>query len=365
MVAGAHPTRGDPAPARRASATIDARMRSLLTILVAALALSAAPAQAQTPAVTYAYDHCADSGGASVVQVVGAPCAEAEALAAQVAAAPSAGVAGVLLAAGWTPLRARATSRGRYDVVAVRGSAALRIRRRGPVPDLDGWEAGRELLFARGRLVPGGRPPDGAVLCTSAFLVRLAGGTFGGLSAAHCGGVRSDHTVHRRNAARRRPPQAGIILGRVQRILMRSQPLDALAVPIPSGANRSRVPVVDRGVSRPPWRVAGLARPLDGRAICFSGRTSGIDQCGQIAGRRARGAEALLSAFSGRLLRCTTLRARPGDSGGPVYTAPRADGTVRAVGIVAVVVGDAARMCFTPLGPVLRGLNAQLVGASG
>jgi hypothetical protein len=48
-----------------------------------------------------------------------------------------------------------------------------------------------------------------------------------------------------------------------------------------------------------------------------------------------------------------------------VYTAPRADGTVRAVGIVTLVVGETERMCFTPLAPVLDGLGAQLVTGSG
>ena len=79
----------------------------------------------------------------------------------------------------------------------------------------------------------------------------------------------------------------------------------------------------------------------------------------RIRGSGARRAERLLSAFAGVVVRCTTIRAREGDSGGPVYTAPRADGSVSAVGIVTLVVGSAARMCFTPLGPVLDGLNAR------
>jgi len=340
-------------------------MRAAPLLIVAVLALFAAPAQAQSGIDSYRYTACAATGGTSLVEVVAAPCAEAQAVATQVATFPVAGEASALTALGWTPLRARSTSGGgAHDVVAVRGRAVLRIRRSGAAPDLDGWQAGRELIFARNRLV-GGRPvPKGAALCTSAFLVRVRSGSLGGLSAAHCGGLRSDRTVHRRNVGLRRSPQPGIILGRVQRIVTRSKPLDALVVPVPSGAGRTAVPVVDRGVSRPPWSVAGVADPTAGRAVCFTGRTSGVDRCGSIAGSRARRAERLISAFSGVIVRCTTIRARSGDSGGPVYTAPGADGRVRAVGIVTLVVGESARMCFTPLKPVLETLGARLAVAS-
>jgi hypothetical protein len=342
-------------------------MRALGPVLLVVFAFAAAPAAAQTHITTHVYERCAAVGEASVVEVVVAPCAEAEALAVPLVAAPPGDAAGVLAAAGWTALRARATSSGtQHDLVALRGAAALRIRRSAAAPDLDGWGAGRELIFARPRLVAGGRAPSGSALCTSAFLVRFPNGSFGGLSAAHCGGLRSDGTVHRRYVALRRPPQAGIVLGRVQRILTRTQPYDALVVPVPGGvANRSRVAVVDRGVSRPPWRVTGSGQPSAGRAVCYAGRTSGIDQCGRIRGSGARRAERVLSAFAGVVVRCTTIRAREGDSGGPVYSAPRADGSVSAIGIVTLVVGSSARMCFTPLAPVLNGLNAELVVTSG
>ena len=347
------------------SAMIVARMRAVIPIVVAVLAAFAAPAQAQSGVESYRYTACASAGEASIVAVVGAACAEAEAVAAQVVAQPAGSEGDVLTAANWRPLRARSTrDASAHDVVATRpGGAALRIRRPGPAPDLDGWSAGRELIFARRRLVGGKPVPRGAVLCTSAFLVRMEG-RLGGLSAAHCGGLRSDRTVHRRNVGIRRPPQPGIILGRVRRILTRTRPLDALVVPVPSGARRPRLPVVDRGLARPPWVVAGIGQPTAGREVCFNGRTSGIDQCGKIQEERAAGAERLLSIFAGVLVRCTTIRAREGDSGGPVYTAPRADGTVYAVGIVTLVVGDTAAMCFTPLSPVLSGLNARLVVAA-
>ena len=47
-------------------------------------------------------------------------------------------------------------------------------------------------------------------------------------------------------------------------------------------------------------------------------------------------------------LRCIGAKARPGDSGGPVYYDPGGGLTTRAVGIVAT-----AGMCFTPLSRVL------------
>ncbi len=336
-------------------------MRMPLSTLAAAVlaASGATTAQAQT---SYSYERCAAVGEANVVAVVGATCAVAESVAEQVVGKPTAEAGAALRAAGWAPLRAQTTTDATaYDLVAVRGGAALRIRRPGLAPDLDGWEAGRELVFARPRLIAGARVPRGAVACTSAFLVRMPGGALGGLSAAHCGGLRKDRTVHRRYVGLRRPPQPGIILGRVKQILTRTRPLDALVVPVPSAANRPALPFVDRGVSRPPWRVAGPAKPTAGRRVCFTGRTTGIDRCGRIAGRRARRAERILSVFAGVVVRCTTMQAAPGDSGGPVFTAPDANGKVRAVGIVTLIVVSSRSMCFTPLSPVLDGLNARLV----
>jgi len=342
-------------------------MRFLVPIVFAVLALHAAPASAQSGLTSWVYQPCATSGDASIVAVAGALCPEAEAAAAQVVAVPAAQEAQALIDAGWLPVRASSTDDEReHDLIATRGEAALRIRRPGPAPDIDGWEAGRELVFARGRLVSGRRVPRSAVACTSAFLVRLPSGSQGGLSAAHCGGLRKDGTVQRRNVALRRPPQNGLILGRVQRILTRRLPLDALLVPAPGdGTGRTRVPVIDRGTSRPPWKVIGLGQPDSGRRVCYSGRTSGIDQCGEIVSRRARAGERLISGIAGVVVRCTTIRAQPGDSGGPVFSAPSATGRVRAIGIVTLILVDNRQMCFTPLSPVLRGLGASLVTTPG
>lgn len=347
--------------ARLASALV--RLLGPITVVLLITVLAApASAQARRPA----YVQCGPVSTASIVAVVGQPCEVARAVATALVAQPPDRGPEVLRAAGYEPLRALSAPGGReHDIVATRPGGALRIRRTGAAPDLDGWSAGRELLFSRRTIVGGRRVPRDASVCTSAFLIRLANGRLGGLSAAHCAGLRSDRTVHRRNSALRRPPAPGIVLGRVQRSLSRTRPYDALVLPVPSGADRTRTraAVVDRGLSRPPLPVIGTARPLSGRSVCFTGRTSGIDRCGRLAGRAARGAERFLSLRAGVIVRCTTIRARQGDSGGPVYTAPAANGSVRAVGIVTLIVGRRARMCFTPLGPVLDGLNAQIVTA--
>ena len=337
---------------------MDAARTSVLCA-VALLLVCAGSASAQRSE----YAPCAAAAEATVVEVSGASCQDVTAVARAVAAAPPEEAASLLRAAGWTPLRSAATDGPAFDLVAIRRRSALRIRRAGAAPDLDGWMAGRELIFARERLVGGERPPRSAVLCTSAFLITL-GGHPGGLSAAHCGGVRSDGTTQRRNAAMRRPPQPGIVLGRVQRNLARSRPLDALVLPVPSGAQRPAAAVVNRGLSRPPWFVRGTARPLGKRRVCYTGRTSGVDQCGVILSGGARSINRQASRIAGTRVTCTSIVAREGDSGGPVYTRPAADGTVYAVGITTLVFGLFQMMCFTPIEPVLDALNARLVTAS-
>jgi hypothetical protein len=310
------------------------------------------------------YEPCNAVGDLQIVGVSNAGCQDVAGVVAALAAAPADESAAVLRAAGWRPLRAEASEgNGSFHVVATRGRAALLVRRPGAAPDLDGWMAGRELIFARARLVGGARPPRDAVLCTSAFLVTLRGHP-GGLSAAHCGGVRRDGTTQRRNAALRRPPQPGIVLGRVQRNLARSRPLDALVVPAPSGSSRPSADVVDRGVTRPPWFVVGTARPLGGRSVCYTGRTSGVDQCGRILSGRARSINRQASRIAGTRVTCTSIVAREGDSGGPVYTRPASGGTVRAVGITTLVFGLFQTMCFTPIEPVLDALNARLLAVA-
>ena len=320
------------------------------------LALSSALVLATTAhAQTGRYTQCPKAGDAIVVDVSGATCDEARAVATALAGTPPADVEAALRGTGWTPLRATATGfQHSYDLFATRGTAALWLRRPGDAPDLDGWMAGRQLIFSRGQLVGGAPPPRGSVVCTSAFLIRL-GTRLGGLSAAHCGGLTRNRRTRRRNAALRRPPQAGIVLGGVRRNLARKRRrLDALVLPVPSGPGRPSAAVIDRDVLGPPLSVIGSARPRLGRRVCFAGSTSGVDQCGEI-----------VRTFPGvRGLPCTTITAREGDSGGPVYTEPRENSTaVRAVGIATLAWGLFQSMCFTPLEPVLDALDATLVTA--
>jgi hypothetical protein len=321
-------------------------------LAVAALLATAATASAQLGE----YDPCPAAGDARFVEVSRASCEEADAVATAISGLPATGVETAVLATGWTPLRVAAnTFEDSHDLVATRGLAALRIRRRGAAPDLDGWMAGRELLFSRRSLVGGATPPRDSTLCTSSFLIRL-GTHQGGLTAAHCAGTSKARTTKRRNAALRRPPQPGIILGGVRRNLARrSHPLDALVLPVPSGPSRPSAAVVERFIWRPPWFVRGTASPRIGRWVCFAGITSGPDNCGEI-----------VHSFPGTGgLPCTTITARSGDSGSPVYTEPAADGTVHAVGVANIVFGLLQSMCFVPIQPVLAALDATIVNATG
>ncbi len=147
----------------------------------------------------------------------------------------------------------------------------------------------------------------------------------------------------------------GIVLGRVRRNLARrARPLDAMVLPVPSGANRPAAPVIDRFIWRPPWFVRGTASPRIGRRVCYSGITSGPDNCGEI-----------VRSFPGTGgLPCTTITARSGDSGSPVYTEPSADGIVKAVGVANIVFGLLQSMCFVPIEPVLDALDASVVNAA-
>jgi hypothetical protein len=324
------------------------------TVLACVLALALA---ATASAKTGDWSPCEKAGDAVIVEVSGATCDEARAVATALTGVAAPDVEGVLRAQGWAPLRAAANSfEESYELFALRDRAALWIRRRGESPDIDGWTAGRELLFARAALVGGAPPPPGSALCTSSFVIRL-GDHLGGLSAGHCGDVTKRRTTLRRNAALRRPPQPGLVLGSVRRNLERARTrarrLDALVLPVPSGAGRPSAPVVDRGIVGAPWFVIGSARPTLGREVCFTGRTTGPDQCGRI-----------VRSYPGTGgLPCTSITADLGDSGAPVYTAPAADGSVRAVGIATLVFGFLQSMCFTPVQPVLDALHATLVTA--
>lgn len=310
----------------------------------------AASASAQAPR----YTACPKAGDAMIVDVGGATCEEARAVATALAGVAAADVETVLRGQGWAPLRAAPTGyEESYDLFATRGRAALFLRRRGAAPDLESWTAGRELVFSRRPLVGGQTAPRGSASCTSGFLIRL-GRRLGGLSAGHCAGLTKKRTTLRRNGALRDTRQVRLVLGGVQRNLWRKRRgRDVLVLPAPSGPGRPVAPVVDRGILGPPSFVAGSARPQLGRQVCLTGRTSGIDRCGRI-----------IRSYPGTGgIPCTTILASPGDSGSPVYTMPGVDGTVRAVGIAVLVFGPFQSMCFEPIGPVLRALRATLVTA--
>jgi hypothetical protein len=334
-------------------------MHRVAAALAVAIILALAGA-ATASARVRAYTPCEKTGGAILVDVSGATCEEARAVATALAGIPPDGVEAVLRAQGWTPLRASATGYDdSYDLFALRGRAGLWLREPGSAPDLDGWSAGRELLFSRRPLVGGQPAPPGIAVCTTGFLIRL-GRSLAGLSAGHCAGLTRQRRTLRRYSALRTAKPVGLVLGGVQRNLWRkrararSPRLDALALPAPPGPGRFPAPVIDRGILGAPLFVIGTARPRLGREVCFAGRTSGTDLCGDV-----------IRSYPGTGgLPCTTITADLGDSGSPVYTPPAADGSVRAVGIATLVFGPFQSMCFTPIGPVLKALRATLVTAA-
>jgi hypothetical protein len=220
--------------------------------------------------------------------------------------------------------------------------------------------AGRELLFSNRRLV-GGRPIRGqSATCTSGFPVRQ-GSRVRLLTAGHCAADEQTGSIDRRYSALRRPPQPGVVLGSVLRSLFVRTSLDALL--LRTLTDRGAAPFIDRGASRPPWAVIGTARPIAGRRVCFTGVTSGIDRCGRIAGREGEAAERYLRREIGARVECTTMSARPGDSGGPVFTSPNSGGETYALGTSTLVIGAQSRLCFTPIAPVLDAFDARLVVA--
>jgi hypothetical protein len=330
---------------------------ALRVVSFAALIGAAAPSVAGAAG---GYTSCPSPALAELVFVARVGCAEVVPVINGLVAQPVADTSAALRAAGWSPVRAVQTTPTAFDIVAMRGRGVLRVRRLGPAPDLDGWAAGRELLFAPTVLI-GGRPiPRGSALCTSSFLVQWHG-TLNGLTAGHCGGLRRNGSLERPYAALRRPPQPGIPLGRVRAVVTRHAPFDALVLFVPGGPTRTALPIVDRGITRPPWIVGGFARPESGRRVCFTGRSSGPDHCGRIAGHSALSTQLGVILQLGVIVFCTDIPAKAGDSGGPVYTPGRADGTVDAVGLVTVIGGPRQRMCFTPLAPVLNRLSAALI----
>jgi hypothetical protein len=260
---------------------------------------------------------------------------------------------------GWA---VRRVEQMRVDGVAVhRVSATGRGKRisyvrPGGAPEVDGsiYRAGQTLEFDRT-----------GTTCTSAFVLRLRGdGSLVGLSAGHCSEgpayAPPQHPggppIYVTDTVTRERRKATTTLGpvRTNTHIQEAGP-DGLVFAlgnVPFAAQE-----IDRG-ARSPHRVTGvlpLSRQREGRVVCFSGATSGIDRCGRIDGA---------STWFGRRVICARGRGQlsdHGDSGGPVYTRPVA-GRVRAVGIVtrSSIGGRLRDMCYTPIQDLLEGLYAQL-----
>ena len=129
---------------------------------------------------------------------------------------------------------------------------------------------------------------SGSVLCTSAFLIRAgrprrraerrplrraAQGPHD--RATQC---RAAPAAPAGDRARRRPAQC-----RAHEAARRPRRAGAIRAPLdPRPPSWTAARPVRRG------SVAGTARPTPGRRVCFTGRTSGVDQCGVILGGAAR-----------------------------------------------------------------------------
>lgn len=242
-----------------------------------------------------------------------------------------------LQSSGLPFVRVDPSGRG-YGVEASDGGLRLTYRRISaePTPDHSIYRAGQQIKF-------GYKPGGVGGQCTGGFAIRLADGKAGALSAGHCGrdedGDAVPNTYWYPGRSRQR------VLGTVSLNLWPQGP-DGLAIRFSPG--KQSAPQVERG-SRTPITITGTvptAQQAEGRAVCMAGRTSGADGCGTISG-----------SFEGKT--CTTLQARPGDSGGPVYDAPR-DGFARAVGVIAIRRTRSGKMCFAPIDQVLQGLGATL-----
>jgi hypothetical protein len=167
--------------------------------------------------------------------------------------------------------------------------------------------------------------------CMAAFAVLDPQVGAAGLSAGHCGAPAPQSTGL--EVERAYLPNARSRLGAVLRGAQESG-FDGLEYSIDGRWGVAQQ--IERG-ELPPLTVLGVVDDISigrGTRVCFAGRTSGADTCGRVKGFRQH-------------LRCIGPKARPGDSGGPVYYDPGGGLTTRAVGIVAT-----AGMCFTPLSRV-------------
>jgi hypothetical protein len=229
-----------------------------------------------------------------------------------------------------------------------------------PVGDPDGggigaigsastYRAGRHLTI---------KPWEGSArskACTAAFAITTAEGV-SGLTAGHCATGNRTHTG---DAVFLEIGDQNVWLGTVAATLAKGYDdrgavngTDAQMFPI---GDHPYEQVIARG-NKTPWKVRGTLRTIlqdPGTKVCFAGRSSGADQCGEI---RTGGV---------KHLKCTDIEARRGDSGGPVYTRAR-NGKTLAVGIVSLTARTRfwqdGGMCYEPIEQVLDGLDAKLAG---
>ena len=270
----------------------------------------------------------------------------------------------LLRTAGWAPLRAAANDDPNvHDIVATRGHAALRIRRPGAAPDLDGWAAGRELLFAR----PLARRRPAAAAGSGRLHVGLPDQPAWSSGRAQRRALRWSAQGRHDAPAQRRAAPAAAAGDRARRRAAQRPAHEAARRARRAGAvgsdatggrgHRSRRRRVRRGSSSAPHvRRPGAASASAGaRAASTSAASSSTAPPPAPTASRAGARARTCSAPRSRRAAAT--------AAGPSTPRPRADGTVRAVGITTLVFGLFQTMCFTPLSPVLDALNAQLVTA--
>jgi hypothetical protein len=195
--------------------------------------------------------------------------------------------------------------------------------------------------------------------CTGGYVLRQrVGGQLVGLTAGHCsnypfydGGAWQTEDAERQDIFLGQPRHQ--VLGAV---ISNTEPSesgpDALVFAL------DRVPLAAQQIeqgSLTPLRVTGWVptrRQRNGMRVCFTGRTSGLEECGRIYDRLFEGTRRLV---------CAHVKTDSGDSGGPVYTRPR-DGAARAVGIVKASRRFFGRgdLCYTPIETVLEVFGATL-----
>ncbi|HKG40127.1 MAG TPA: hypothetical protein VKB25_14150 [Conexibacter sp.] len=211
-----------------------------------------------------------------------------------------------------------------------------------PAPQIDEslYRAGGALAFD-----PGGG-------CTSAFPV-LVRGRVHGLSAGHCSEISGGDVTSWFAPAKPWTVRRNVSLSKRERI-------DALMFASRSGLTIGYAQEILReGLA--PLPIQGLLRRDEqtaGMTVCFAGVTSGADRCGPLLSWSPPQSEH-------RHLLCAGVAAAPGDSGGPVYSAPSGTGAAQALGVVTLALfSPETAMCYEPIDGVLDRLGATLASGS-